>query len=123
MLFQVVPSVLLSMVALITTYMKESDWLLKNFHQSENGLKSYHGEQNQGYHVKEHKKLCQKQVSKVTLHFVWGQLSRKQTVLCVAVLHPPADLMEFFKQPKIRSRLIKKKAKKLTNEEKTSQWK
>ena len=80
MLFQVVPSVLLSMVALITTYMKESDWLLKNFHQSENGLKSYHGEQNRGYHVKEHKKLSQKQVSKVTLHFVWGQLSRKQTV-------------------------------------------
>ena len=30
MLFQGVPSVLLSMVALITTYMKESDWLLKN---------------------------------------------------------------------------------------------
>ena len=40
MLFQVVPSVLLSMAALITTYMNESDWLLKNFHQSENGLKS-----------------------------------------------------------------------------------
>ncbi len=80
MLFQVVPSVLLSMVALITTYMKESDWLLKNFHQSENGSQSYHGEQNQGYHVKEHKKLCQKQVSKVTLHFAWGHLLRKQTV-------------------------------------------
>ena len=64
MLFQVVPSVLLSMVALITTYMKESDWLLKNFHQSENGLKSYHGEQNQGDSVKEHKNCvrnrCQK---------------------------------------------------------------
>ena len=28
------------------------------------------GEQNGGYHVKEHKKLTQKQVSKVTLHFV-----------------------------------------------------
>ena len=26
------------------------------------------------------KNLCQKQVSKVTLHFVWDQLSRKQTV-------------------------------------------
>ena len=73
--------VLHSMVALKTTYFKESDWLLKNFHQSENGWKSYHGEQNRGYHVKEHKKLCQKQVSKVTLHFVRGQLSRKQTVL------------------------------------------
>ena len=57
MLFQVVPLVLLSKVALITTDMKESDSLLKNFHQSENGLQSYHGEQNQGYHSKEHKKL------------------------------------------------------------------
>ena len=35
LLFQVVPSVLLSMAALITMYMKESDWLLKNFYQSE----------------------------------------------------------------------------------------
>ena len=32
------------------------------------------------YHVKGHKQLCQKQVSKVTLHFVWGHLARKQTV-------------------------------------------
>ena len=47
---------------------------------------SYHGEQNQGYHVKEHKKLCQKQVSRVTLHFVWDQLSRKQTVWCMYVV-------------------------------------
>ena len=84
MLFQVVPSVLLSMVALITTYMKESDWLLKNFHQSENGLKSYHGEQNRGYHLKEHKKLYWKLVSKVMLHFVWGHLSRNQTVVQAA---------------------------------------
>ena len=30
--------------------------------------------------MKEHKKLGQKQVSKVILHFVWGHLSRKQTV-------------------------------------------
>ena len=30
--------------------------------------------------MKEHKKLYQKPVSKVTLYFVWGQLSRKQTV-------------------------------------------
>ena len=80
MLFHMAPLFLLSMVALITTYFKESDWLLKNFHQSENGLKTYHGEQNQGYHVKEHKKLSQKRVSKVTLHFVLGQLSSKQTV-------------------------------------------
>ena len=59
MLFQVVPSVLLSMVALITTYMKESDWLLKNCHQSENGLQSYHGEQNQGYHLKSIKTMLE----------------------------------------------------------------
>ena len=35
---------------------------------------------NVGYHVKEHKNMCLKLVSKVTLHFVWGQLTRKQTV-------------------------------------------
>ena len=35
---------------------------------------------NAGYHVKEHEKLYQKPSSKVTLHFVWGHLSRKQTV-------------------------------------------
>ena len=82
MLFDMLPSVLLSMVASITTYFKESDWLLKNLYQSESGWKSYHGEQNWGYHVKEHTKLCQRQLSKVTLHFVWGQLSRKQTARC-----------------------------------------
>ena len=87
MLLPLVPSVLLSMVALITTYVKESDWLLKNFHQSENGLQSYHGEQNRGYHLKEHKKLYQKLVSKVMLHFVWGHLSRKQTVSPLSALH------------------------------------
>ena len=70
MLFQVVPSVLLSMVALITTYMKESDWLLKNFHQSENGYKSCHGYQNRGYQIKEHNDLYKKLVLKETLHFV-----------------------------------------------------
>ena len=37
MLFHMVPSVLLSMAASMTTYFKESDWLLKNLHQSENG--------------------------------------------------------------------------------------
>ena len=36
-----VPSDLLSTAAFkITTYFKESDWLLKNFHKSENGLKA-----------------------------------------------------------------------------------
>ena len=33
------------------------------------------------YHVKEHTKLCQKQLTKVTLHFVWGQLSRTNSVM------------------------------------------
>ena len=42
---------------------------------------SYHGEENASYHVKEHKKLGQKLVSKMTLHFVWGHLSKKQSVL------------------------------------------
>ena len=45
------------------------------------GYLSCHGEQNGGYCVKEHRKLYQKQVSKVTLHFVWGHISKKQTVL------------------------------------------
>ena len=30
--------------------------------------------------MKEHTKLCQRQLSKVTLHIVWSQPSRKQTV-------------------------------------------
>ena len=30
--------------------------------------------------MKEHEKLDQKQVSKVTLHLVWGHFSRKQIV-------------------------------------------
>ena len=41
---------------------------------------------NQDYHVKEHKKLYQKQMSKVALHFVWGHLLRKQTVLIISNL-------------------------------------
>ena len=80
MLFHIVAFILVYMAAKITAYFKDSDWLLKNFDQQDNGLKSYHGEQNRGYHVKEHKKLDQKLVSKVTLHFVQGHLSRKQTV-------------------------------------------
>ena len=42
--------------------------------------KSCHGEQNRGYPKKELNKLYKKLVPKVTLHFVWGHLSRKQTV-------------------------------------------
>ena len=44
------------------------------------GYWSCHGEQIEGYHMKEDKNLYQKLVSKVTLHFVWGNLSKKQTV-------------------------------------------
>ena len=47
----------------INRHCKDSYWLLKNFDQSENGWKSYHGKQNRGYHVKEHKKLNQKMMS------------------------------------------------------------
>ena len=41
--------------SLITAYIKDSDFLLKKINQSKNCLKSYHGEQNQGNHVKEPK--------------------------------------------------------------------
>ena len=40
------------------------------------GYWSCHGE----HIAKEHKKLGEKLMSKVTLHFVWGHLSKKQTV-------------------------------------------
>ena len=59
--------------------------LVKILHKSKSfdkgGSWSCHGEQNAGYPVKEHKKLDQKPVSKITLHFVWGHLSRKQTMI------------------------------------------
>ena len=45
------------------------------------GYWSCHGEENACYHVKEHIKPGQKLVSKVTLYFVWGHLSKKQTVI------------------------------------------
>ena len=72
MLFHMVASVLLSMVAFLTIF-----WLAENLQQpirifEIDGYWSYHGEQNGSYHVKEHKHLYQKLVSKVTLHFVWG---------------------------------------------------
>ena len=50
------------------------------------GYWSCHGEQNAGYHVKEHKKLGHKEVSKVTLRFVWGHLSKQQTLLHECVI-------------------------------------
>ena len=80
MLFHMVALVFLSMVAFSTTFL-----LVKILQQpirifEINGYWSCHGEENACYHVKEHKKLGQKLVSKVTLYFVWGNLCRKQTV-------------------------------------------
>ena len=80
MLFQVVTLVLLSMVAFLTIFL-----LAENLQQpirifEIGGYWSCHGEQNASYHVKENKNLDQKMVSKVTLHFVWGLLTRKQAV-------------------------------------------
>ena len=88
MLLDMVPLVLLSMVALITTYMKESDWLLKNFHQSENGLQSYHEEQNRGYHLKEHKKTVLKTGVKSDVAFCLGS-SIEKTISAMG--HPIGD--------------------------------
>ena len=70
MLFHKVVSVLLSMVAFSTTFLlvQTIQQPIRIFEIS--GYLSCHGEQNGGYHVKEHRKLYQKQVSKVTLHFV-----------------------------------------------------
>ena len=70
MLFHMVASVLLSMVAFSTIFLlvKILQQPIRIFEIS--GYRSCHGEENAGYHVKEHKKLGQKLVSKVTLHFV-----------------------------------------------------
>ena len=67
MLFHVVPLVLLSMVAFSTALL-----LVEVIQQPI----SYHGEQIEGYHMKEDKNLCQKLGSKVTLQFVWGHPSK-----------------------------------------------
>ena len=40
-----------------------------------------------GYHVKEHKELDQKYVSRVTLHLVWGHLYRKQFSFLILSSH------------------------------------
>ena len=81
MLFHMVALVLLSMVAFLTIFL-----LAENLQQpirifEIGGYWSCHGEQNASYHVKEDKNLYQKMVSKMTLHFGWGHLSRKQTVM------------------------------------------
>ena len=93
MLFHMVPCVLLSMAAQISTF-----WLVEIPQQpirisQFTGFLSYHGEKKERYHVKEHKKLCWKLMSKMSLHFVGGHHSEKQTVP-----HPPT-LFHNLKQP------------------------
>ena len=68
--------VLLSMVAFLTIFL-----LAENLQQpirifEIGSYLSCHGYQNADYHVKEHKNLTQKLVSRVTMHFVLGHLSR-----------------------------------------------
>ena len=80
MLFHRVFSAFLSMVAFLTIFL-----LAKNLQQPIRIFEigdywSCHGEQNASYHIKEDKNLYEKMVSKLTLHFLWGHLSRKQTV-------------------------------------------
>ena len=77
MLFHMVALVLLCIVAFSTIFLLVEilQQPIRIFEIS--GYWSCHGEQNEDYHVKEHKKLGQKQVSNVTLHFVWGHLLRK----------------------------------------------
>ena len=81
MLFRMVPSVLLSMVAQISTFrlveIPQQPIRISQF----TGFLSYHGEKKERYRVKEHKKLCRKLMSKMSLHFVGGHHSEKQTVV------------------------------------------
>ena len=70
MLFHEVPSVLSSMVDFLTVFL-----LVEVIHQpirivEIGGYWSCHGKQIKGYHMKQEKNLYQKQVSKVTMHFV-----------------------------------------------------
>ena len=81
MLFHMIPSVLLSMVAFFNHFLIGQNSSTANIRIFEiSGYWSCHGEENACYYVKEHKKLGQKLVSKVTLHFVWDHLTRKKTV-------------------------------------------
>ena len=70
MLFHMVALVLLSMVAFLTIFL-----LAENLQQpirifEISGYWSCHGEQNAGYHIKEHESHDPNLVSKVTLHFL-----------------------------------------------------
>ena len=69
MCFHEVPSVLISMIAfsIIFLLVQVIQQPIRNVEIS--GFWSFHGEQSEGYHMKEHENLYQKLVSKVTLHF------------------------------------------------------
>ena len=76
-IFHMEVSVLLSMAAFSTTFL-----LVKILQQPIRIIKvssywSCHGEENACYHVKKHKELGEKSVSKKTLHFVWGTFIEK----------------------------------------------
>ena len=95
MLFHMVRFFFLSMVAQKTSKLRHSDWLLRNFNQSESGYLSYHGEQNGGHHAKEHWKMSWKLVPKISLHFVGSHHSEKQTVGGTACLLKVCFLTDF----------------------------
>ena len=74
-------------------------WLtVKEFWPIKNGWKSYHGEQNQGYHVKEHEKLGKKRVSKVTLHFIW--VTFQENKQCETLLVKVIAVLDLFSSSK-----------------------
>ena len=76
MFFHMADAVLLFMVAFLTIFLlvKILEQPIRIFEIS--GFWSCHGEQNAGYQAKDHKKLGQPLMSKVTLHFVWSHLSK-----------------------------------------------
>ena len=106
MLFHMVALVLLSMVAFLTIFL-----LAENLQQpirvfEIGGYRSCHGEQNESYYVKEDKNLYQKMVSKVTLHFIWGHLSRKQTVYSLLKPSRGSQKYHLLYQPSSKNKTI-----------------
>ena len=91
MLFHMVALLFLSIVAFLTILLLAENLQLPIRVFEIGGYWSCHGEQNASYHVKEDKNLYQKIVSKVTLHFVGGHLSRKQTVTVLPELNRYKD--------------------------------
>ena len=106
MLFHTVPFFFLSMVAQKTSKLRYSDWLLRNFNQSESGYLSYHGEQNWGHHAKEHWKL----VSKKSLHFVESSFWKNNSVVTGCIdwwfFRQPYIIFELQSDPVLRDRYV-----------------